>query len=192
METTNEVMPVVDIHRHCVDGMVQLPAKTSESGSSPNESGLVVTDDYIAGTNDGVTSVLYIELLDLDRQVKGQTEGGVTKGILSFSIFSSLMGTLINTQKKSNAELTTWVNDMTAAMVAKYPTELDFMAYVNPFEEGSIDECERCLTKLGAKGVSIVSSVNGEFLDSAQLNPFWEYAQAKDAAIFIHPPVLPR
>jgi aminocarboxymuconate-semialdehyde decarboxylase len=87
--------------------------------------------------------------------------------------------------------VTAWVNDMTAAMVAKYPAQLDFMAYVNPFEEGSIHECERCLTTLGAKGVSIVSSVNGAFLDSAQLNPFWEYAQAKEAAVFIHPPMLP-
>jgi aminocarboxymuconate-semialdehyde decarboxylase len=87
--------------------------------------------------------------------------------------------------------VTAWVNDMTAAMVAKYPAELDFMAYANPFEQGSIDECERCLTKLGAKGIGIVSSVNGEFLDSAQLNPFWEYAQAKEAAVFIHPPMLP-
>jgi predicted TIM-barrel fold metal-dependent hydrolase len=191
METTNEVMPVVDIHRHCLDGILPIPNKASESGSSINESGLVVTDDYIAGTNEGVTLILYTEVLDLDRQVKGQTEGGVTKGLLSFSIFSSFMGELSNMQNKSMSELTSWINDMTTAMVARYPTELDFMAFVNPFEEGSIDEFERCITKLGAKGVSIVSSVNGEFLDSAQLNPFWEYAQAKDAAIFIHPPMLP-
>jgi aminocarboxymuconate-semialdehyde decarboxylase len=129
--------------------------------------------------------------LDLDRQVKVQTEGSVTKGVLSFSIFSMLIGMLCERRHQSTSEVTAWVNDMTAAMVAKYPAQLDFMAYVNPFEEGSIHECERCLTTLGAKGVSIVSSVNGAFLDSAQLNPFWEYAQAKEAAVFIHPPMLP-
>jgi hypothetical protein len=94
METTNEVMPVVDIHRQCVDGIVPAPTRTSESGSATNESGLVVTDRYIAATTEGVTSVLYTELLDLDRQVKVQTEGSVTKGVLSFSIFSMLIGML--------------------------------------------------------------------------------------------------
>lgn len=39
--------------------------------------------------------------------------------------------------------------------------------------------------------ISITSSWAGEFLDSARLNPFWEYASAQDAAIFIHPPLLP-
>ena len=59
------------------------------------------------------------------------------------------------------------------------------------FDEGSIEECERCLRDHGAKGISIGTSWQGRFLDSPELDPFWEYAQDRGAAIFLHPPMVP-
>lgn len=126
--------------------------------------------------------------MDIDRQIQVQDEAGVTKGILSFAMLLELLSL---SQHAPALEVAKRLNDSMASLVARYPTRLVCMVMVNPFEESSIDECERCFREHGAKGISITSSWAGEFLDSAKLNPFWEYASAHDAAIFIHPPLLP-
>jgi hypothetical protein len=67
-------MRIVDVHRHCLGAALgaQLPYDS--------------TGKYHVGTIKGVSSVFYDELMDIDGQIKGQDEGGVTKGILSFSM----------------------------------------------------------------------------------------------------------
>jgi predicted TIM-barrel fold metal-dependent hydrolase len=83
------------------------------------------------------------------------------------------------------------LNDATAGLVARCPTRLDFMVMVNPFLAASIGECQRGLDQLGAKGISVGTSWRGQFLDSPRLEPFWEYAEAKGSAVFLHPPMVP-
>ena len=179
---------IIDVHRHCLlqpsaamEGLMQSIFKYW-IGWEEHEDATTVTID-------GITIVAYPELIDLDAQVKGQDESGVTLSLLSASMF---METLC---KKMifipDMELNKRVNDVSAGMVAKYPDKLNFMVNVNPFNSGSIEECERCFNELGAKGISLGTSWDGEFLDAHQLDRFWEYAEDKDEAIFLHPPLVP-
>jgi hypothetical protein len=62
---------------------------------------------------------------------------------------------------------------------------------VNPLQAASIGECQRGLDQLGAKGTSIGTSWRGAFLDSPRLDPWWQYVQARGAAVFLHPPMVP-
>lgn len=146
------------------------------------------TGSYSTVTLKGITSILYRDLMDIDAQVKVQDEAGITKSLLSFSMLLDAFSQLV---PLSAAKITRRLNDVTAALVARYPSKLDFLVMVNPFEAGSIGECERCFNECGAKGIAIGTSWKGRFLDSPDANRFWEYAQDKDAAIFIHPPLVP-
>lgn len=48
-------------------------------------------------------------------------------------------------------------------------------------------ELERCVGKLGFKGVMVNGTVNGQFLDGPKFTPFFEAAQALDVPIYLHP-----
>ena len=51
----------------------------------------------------------------------------------------------------------------------------------------AIQEMERCVTKLGLKGIEIGTNVNQKNLDHPDFYPFWEAAQSLGVPIMIHP-----
>jgi len=125
----------------------------------------------------------------VEDQIKGTDEAGVTMSLLSFS-----MGLEMFSESVPDGKMNQWTqdwNDSFAKTVALYPTKLAFMAMVNPFSKGSINECERCFNELGARGINLGSSWRGKFFDFEILEPFWEYVQSKNEPIFIHPPYKP-
>ena len=178
-------MEIIDVHRHCL-------AKPPE--------GLMWTilekrihwreiEHYAVTTFKGISSIVYRELMDIDAQVRGQDDAGITKSILSFSMALETMVKALFFIPED--ELTRRLNDATVAIVDKYPDKLEFMAIINPFNKSCIKECERCIDTLGAKGINISTSWDGMFLDSADLNHFWEFVQGRDVAVFLHPPQVP-
>lgn len=183
----NRAAQVIDIHRHC---MVEPSSMIDRAAQSLlfKRLGLNDGDKHPSATWRGISSVIYPDFRNVDQQMKVQDEAGVTKSLLSFSM---LLDTACEVLLQSSEQMAKRLNDATAALVAKYPAKLSFMAMANPFDKSSVNECERCFKELGAKGISIATSWKGEFLDSQKLNHFWEYAQDKDAAVFIHPPFVP-
>lgn len=179
--------PVIDIHRHCMWKPSNLEEKLMEKILKMK----IHWRDYSSYSTisvNGISSIAYHELDNIDVQVQMQDEASVTMSILSFSMELELISKELLI---SDNVLTQRANDALAAMVAKYPGKLAFMAMVNPFRQDSINECERCIYHMGAKGISIGTSWKGQFLDSPDLYPFWEYVQARDITIFLHPPLLP-
>jgi aminocarboxymuconate-semialdehyde decarboxylase len=179
--------PIIDIHRHCMPQ----PSSTIEElvrSAANMRLGFDETDAYPSVTLEGISSVIYRDLRDIDLQVQRQDEAGVTKSLLSFCMMLEISSRALLLPSSQVAKR---LNDATAGLVARYPTKLDFMVMVNPFDRSSIEECERCLRNNGAKGISIGTSWKGRFLDSAEIDPFWEYAQDEGAPIFLHPPMLP-
>ena len=165
MENIKGVSPAIDIHRHCLVGSFFPQSSAGGLGTLSVQPVLSTTGaSALAATFNGVTSLLYTEVMDIDRQLQVQDEAGVTKGILSFAMLLELLSL---SQHASALEVAKRLNDSMASLVARYPTRLACMVMVNPFVESSIDECERCFREHGAKGISITSSWAGEFLDSA-------------------------
>lgn len=179
---------IIDVHRHC---LLQPSAAMEGLMRSIFKYwiGWEEHEDATTVTIDGITIIAYPELIDLDAQMKGQDESGVTLSLLSASMFMETLckKMIFIPDMKLNKRL----NDVSAGMVARYPDKLNFMVNVNPFNSASIEECERCFNELGAKGISLGTSWDGEFLDAPQLDRFWEYAEDKDEAIFLHPPLVP-
>jgi aminocarboxymuconate-semialdehyde decarboxylase len=139
-------------------------------------------------TLEGISSVIYRDLGDIDLQIQRQDEAGVTKSLLSFCMMLEISSWAL---WLPSSQVARRLNDATAALVARYPSKLDFMVVVNPFDRSSVEECERCLGDRGAKGISIGTSWQGRFLDSEEVDPFWEYAEKQAAPIFLHPPMVP-
>jgi len=177
--------PVIDVHRHCTP---ETTSKLEKRMRSFMNLRLRTRDNLLVAKAKGISSIMYPELMDINIQVREQVEAGVTKSLLSFSM---MLETLCKDLPVPDKIIIESFNDMTAAMVAKYPDQLDFMAMVNPFNKNCVNECERCFKEHGAKGISIGTSWQGEFLDSPKAEPIWEFAQDRDVAIFFHPPFVP-
>ena len=80
------------------------------------------------------------------------------------------------------------VNDGIAEFVARKPDRLKGFGTV-PMPDGSeaAKELERCVAKLGFKGVQILTNVNGRELSDPAFAPFWRKAEELGAFVVIHP-----
>lgn len=168
---------IVDIHRH-----IAHPSFMTNLASIPRE----VFVEHLPAPKQ--TQNLPSEFGDIDVQVQKQDSVGVTKGVLNnpfrLADLKPHMGSIAH-------NIATILNDDLAAVVSQHPSKLDFLATVHPFEPGFAEEADRSLTQLNAKGLALTTSYAGRWLDDQTLNPFWEYVQSRDVAVFLHPPITP-
>ncbi len=80
------------------------------------------------------------------------------------------------------------LNDGIAAYVAKRPDRFVALGTV-PLQDtmAAVSELERCMTKLGFKGVQIITNVAGKELSDPSLEGFWAAAERLGALVVIHP-----
>jgi aminocarboxymuconate-semialdehyde decarboxylase len=85
-------------------------------------------------------------------------------------------------------DLSQFLNDHLAGVVRAHPDRFVGLGTV-PLQSPDLAarEMERCVRTLGFAGVIVGSHVNGWNLDEPALFPFFERAQALDAAVFVHP-----
>jgi aminocarboxymuconate-semialdehyde decarboxylase len=79
-------------------------------------------------------------------------------------------------------------NEYIAELCAQHPKRLlglGTLALQHP--DLAAQQLEYAMGPLGLKGVEISTSVNGEELDAALLQPFWKKAEELHAIVFIHP-----
>jgi len=87
------------------------------------------------------------------------------------------------------AELARMANDGMADLVAKHHDRfLAFAAAVSFHDvDGALVELERAINQLGAVGVQIFTSVNGEPMDAPRFEPFFARMAELDRPIWVHP-----
>jgi aminocarboxymuconate-semialdehyde decarboxylase len=80
------------------------------------------------------------------------------------------------------------INDGIAEFVAQKPDRLKGFGTV-PMPDGNeaASELERCVSKLGFKGVQVLTSVNGKELSDPAFAPFWKKAEELGVLVVIHP-----
>jgi 5-carboxyvanillate decarboxylase len=80
------------------------------------------------------------------------------------------------------------VNDEIVEACRRHPTRFRAMATVAPQEpKNAAIELERCINKLGFRGMMINSHIHGEYLDLPKYWELLEAAEALDVPIYIHP-----
>jgi predicted TIM-barrel fold metal-dependent hydrolase len=80
------------------------------------------------------------------------------------------------------------VNDWIASVVKQRPTRF-FGLCVLPLQDidATIAELDRCVTRLGMKGILLYSNNAGRFPDEAEFRPLFHHAEQLDIPILLHP-----
>jgi len=94
------------------------------------------------------------------------------------------------TEAALGAEIARMVNDRLAEIVAKWPDRFVALGTV-PLQNAdlAVAELDRCVTRLGFRGVEIIPNVNGADLTDPRLNleKFFARAEALGIVVFMHP-----
>ncbi|MBI2819677.1 MAG: amidohydrolase [Acidobacteria bacterium] len=90
---------------------------------------------------------------------------------------------------KTSPELARIANDGMADLVSKHPDR--FPAFVASLPMNNMDAClqeiDRAINSLGARGVQVFSNVNGHPLDEPEFRPLFEIMARHDLPIWLHP-----
>ena len=90
---------------------------------------------------------------------------------------------------KTSPELARIANDEMAELVAKYPDR--FLSFAASLPMNNMDAClqevDRAIKQLGARGVQIFTNVNGRPLDEPEFRPLFEKMAGYDFPIWLHP-----
>jgi aminocarboxymuconate-semialdehyde decarboxylase len=80
------------------------------------------------------------------------------------------------------------VHDWLGDVARQYPQRF-FGLMTLPLQDmdASLKEADRCVSKLGMKGILLYSNLNGEFPDELKFRPIFEYAQHANIPVLLHP-----
>jgi hypothetical protein len=132
----------------------------------------------------------YRESIDVDYSMEIQRQSGVTLCVNSY-------GREVETFaqhfiKASTLDTLKFLNDECFELRDRFPQDIACMANAHALEESSRDVIDPLISNKEACWISITTSYGAGsdhvFLDSPKAEWLWEYAQAKDVLVHIHPP----
>ncbi len=124
------------------------------------------------------------KLLDLgEGRLADMDAAGIDMQVLSLS--ASGLDKLDQTTRTS---LVRECNDALAEAVSAHPDRFAGFAHLALQEpDGAAAELERCVTRLGFKGVMVSGTTDGRFLDDPRFYPVLAEAERLDVPIYLHP-----
>jgi len=172
---------IVDVHTHCATR-----PRDDPFGVAHVLRGTPVGNDTVTNYR-GLPAVSYHDMYDLELQQEVCAKAGITVRLISNPFAAEVMTAV---SSRPAIDIVKYLNDQNAATVARAPGNFG-LGTVNPLDADQVAEGERCLGALGFKGLLITSSWHGQFIDDEKAFPFWEWAEARQVPIFIHPPRVP-
>ena len=145
----------------------------------------------IAETNPGLAAAIkrwmHVPVLwDLDRRIKMMKRWPGYQQVLTLSMPAvEFLG-----DENQTPELARLANDGMAEIVAQHPELFPCFVASLPMNNvaASLEEMDRAIGKLGAKGIQIFTNVNGRPLDEPEFYPIFERMSKKyDLPIWVHP-----
>lgn len=114
-------------------------------------------------------------------------------GQVDLQILSLSSGGLDKLPASTATPLARDVNDRLATAVSAHPARFAGFATLALQEpENAAVEFERCIKELKFKGLIVMGSQNGLFLDDPRFTPIFEAVDALDVPIYIHPGLPPK
>jgi len=139
-------------------------------------------------TIDGLTFTASPDMRDAEKQKEVFDAAGVSMRVISDFTFIYWLNRLAGEETLDVAKR---VNDGLAEVVQEDPKSISCMATISPFEKAHVAELERAIDKLGLKGCCVQTSWGDRYLDSPSAYPMYEYLEAHDVPLFVHPPLVP-
>jgi predicted TIM-barrel fold metal-dependent hydrolase len=173
---------IVDTHRHPVGP--KLRDKMAESGLFDFKKSFPQTNAQdLFG---------YRTFFDLDYAVPMQREGGVTLSIASNG--GEVNWISRDLLKVSTGDALKFLNDEYLEIKDRFPGEFELAANAHALEESCRPVVEEMISKEDAKAIAVASSYGDGsdrvFLDSPKAEWLWEFAEANDIVVHIHPPMV--
>jgi predicted TIM-barrel fold metal-dependent hydrolase len=172
---------IVDTHRHPIGP--KLAAKMAEAGLYDPKQPFPQTNDK--------DLICYREFFDLDYAMPKQREEGVTLSLASNG--GEVEWFARDLLKVSTGDALKILNDEYLEIRDRYPGEFALMANAHALEEDCRPIVEEMIRKGGAKAIAVASSygdgADRAFLDSPKAEWLWEFAEANDIVVHIHPPM---
>jgi predicted TIM-barrel fold metal-dependent hydrolase len=139
----------------------------------------------------GVSFSAVEDFTNLEKQMRVSAEAGVTHRLLGFSMIVTFANEAFGIPTIEAAKIH---NDFHAQLREKYPQVIFPYGTVKPHDgKDAVREADRCIEKLGFKGLIIESSYgtnNRQYNHTVETFDFWEYVNDKSIPVFIHPPML--
>ena len=165
-------MRIVALEEHMTTPDIVKAAQMAETGASP-----------------AFMQSLQAKLLDVGAgRIADMDAAGIDMQVLSLAA-----NTVDKLEAASAKALVRDANDRMAAAVQAHPDRFAAFATLALHEpESAAQELERCVRRLGCKGVMLNGTANGQFLDHARFTPIFEAAQTLDVPIYLHPAPPPK
>ena len=181
MENVTQYRAIVDTHRHPMGPKMQ--AKMAERGLYDPKQGFPQTNAQ--------DLICYREFFDLEYAMPKQREGGVTLSLASNG--GEVDWIARDLLQVSTGEALKFLNDEYLEISDRYPGEFALTANAHALEEGCRPIVEEMISQGGAKAIAVASSygdgADRAFLDSPKAEWLWEFAEANDIVVHIHPPM---
>jgi predicted TIM-barrel fold metal-dependent hydrolase len=181
MDSVTERRAIVDTHRHPIGP--KLAAKMAQAGLYDPKKEFPQTNPQ--------DLMCYREFFDLEYAMPKQREGGVTLSLASNG--GEVEWFARDLLQVSTGDALKVLNDEYLEIRDRYPGEFALMANAHALEEGCRPIVEEMISKGGAKAIAVASSYGDGshrvFLDSPKAEWLWEFAEANDIVVHIHPPM---
>jgi predicted TIM-barrel fold metal-dependent hydrolase len=133
----------------------------------------------------------YREVFDLDYAMPIQREGGITLSLMTNG--GEVEWLARDLLQVSTVEALKFLNDEYVEIMNRYPGEFVPTANAHALEEACRPVVEEMIRQGGAKAIAVASSygdgADRVFLDSPKAEWLWEFAEANDIVVHIHPPM---
>src|ERR1700678_4165086 len=181
MDSVTEHRAIVDTHRHPIGP--KLAAKMAERGFyDPKQEFPQTNAQDLIG---------YREFYDLEYAMPKSREEGVTLSLASNG--GEVEGFARDLLKVSTSDALKILNDEYLEIRNSYPGEFAPTANAHALEEACRPVVEEMIRQGSAKAIAVASSygdgADRVFLDSPKAEWLWEFAEANDIVVHIHPPM---
>jgi predicted TIM-barrel fold metal-dependent hydrolase len=180
--------PLVDVHTHYLWIFSEEAREFRRSMGLEGMESVRDSAGNIVGTAGGVPMIVYEDSTDIAKQVSTNEAAGITRRPLSVPMMIELFS---NGHQEIALPLARQFNNNLADVVSRYPGQLVGLGNVCALDRRHLYEARRCIEQLGFAGILIDTSWHGEFPDSEDAYPFWQWAEEEGIPIFLHPPALP-
>lgn len=173
---------VVDLHTHFyTDGYL----KAVEAAPSTDVYRREADGRFVCRWQRGVALTVPQPHPGVSQRLEMMDELGITMQVLSVPSPNAYF--LPGTEGRALADT---VNEEFAEITRENPDRFDWLAMA-PLQdvEQAISATEYAVDQLGAKGLHLLSNVNGVYLDDPVFEPYWQFADSRGLLVYLHPTV---
>lgn len=174
----------IDVHTHfqCLDFVRHLQGRTRMPRS------FIEGGNYVIQCAAGLTVPSLPKIIDMEEKLRDMDEMKIDVAVLSHGI-------PFGPDVLDAAEADEWaprINDNLAAIIDRYPGKfVGFGSIGFGDRQRSKAEVDRCIKKLGFKGIQVFSNIAGKLLDSPEFAPVLKHIGMLGVPIHLHP-AIPR